>query len=166
MTDFDADISAAEADRLDELAAEFSGKRSARPRIRSITLEELLTANFPPRANLLSPWLPEKGIGMAYAPRGVGKTYFALGCGYGPGFVVRRNHRRQRRGIRRLHAEQQRRRSAGSARVRRRAEDQADGREHSPCFMTCAEHPPRSAPSAMRMPISRRRSATMYDSTP
>jgi nicotinamidase-related amidase len=52
------------------------------PRIRSYTLEELLTTPFPPRANLLPPWLPEKGIGMAYAPRGVGKTHFALGVAY------------------------------------------------------------------------------------
>ncbi len=37
---------------------------------------------LPPRANLLPPLLPEKGIGMVYAPRGVGKTHFAIGAAY------------------------------------------------------------------------------------
>lgn len=50
------------------------------PGICTYTLEELLSAKFPPRENLLEPWLPEKGIAMIYAPRGVGKTHLALGC--------------------------------------------------------------------------------------
>jgi putative DNA primase/helicase len=33
---------------------------------------------LPERALMLSPWLPEKSLGMLYAPRGVGKTYLAL----------------------------------------------------------------------------------------
>ena len=39
---------------------------------------ELLSAQFPPRRSMLSPWLPEKGLTMLYAPRGVGKTWIAL----------------------------------------------------------------------------------------
>ncbi len=31
---------------------------------------------------LLSPWLPVKGIAMVFAPRGAGKTHFALGVAY------------------------------------------------------------------------------------
>jgi RecA-family ATPase len=31
-----------------------------------------------PRDFLLSPWLPRQGLAMVYAPRGVGKTFFAL----------------------------------------------------------------------------------------
>lgn len=68
-------------DALDRMTLEIDARAMA-PRIRSYTLEELLTADFPPRANLLAPWLPEKGIVMVYAPRGVGKTHFALGTGY------------------------------------------------------------------------------------
>lgn len=52
------------------------------PSIRIYTLEELLAAKIPPRETLLEPWLPEKGIAMLYAPRGVGKTHLALGCAY------------------------------------------------------------------------------------
>jgi AAA domain len=40
--------------------------------------EELLSAEFPPRNLILEPWLPEKGLTMIYAPRGVGKTWIAL----------------------------------------------------------------------------------------
>jgi KaiC/GvpD/RAD55 family RecA-like ATPase len=38
----------------------------------------LLEAEFPPRHTILDPWLPEKGLAMVYAPRGVGKTWVAL----------------------------------------------------------------------------------------
>ena len=40
--------------------------------------EELLTAEFPPRSLMLAPWLPDKGLAMIFAPRGVGKTWIAL----------------------------------------------------------------------------------------
>ena len=40
--------------------------------------EEFLAAKFPPRELMLSPWLPDKGLAMIFAPRGVGKTWFAL----------------------------------------------------------------------------------------
>jgi RecA-family ATPase len=41
-------------------------------------IDVLLQAEFPPRNTLLYPWLPEKGLAMLYAPRGVGKTWVAL----------------------------------------------------------------------------------------
>jgi len=40
--------------------------------------EELLRATFPPRPLMLTPWLPDKGLAMIFAPRGVGKTWLAL----------------------------------------------------------------------------------------
>jgi len=43
-----------------------------------LSLHELITREFPPREHILSPWLPTKGLAMLYAPRGVGKTFFAL----------------------------------------------------------------------------------------
>ena len=43
---------------------------------------ELLTTQFPPRSLMLTPWLPEKGLAMIFAPRGVGKTWIALGIAH------------------------------------------------------------------------------------
>ena len=40
--------------------------------------EELLTTQFPPRNTMMSPWLPDKGLVMIYAERGIGKTWIAL----------------------------------------------------------------------------------------
>jgi putative DNA primase/helicase len=37
---------------------------------------------FPPRENILAPWLPQQGLCMVYAARGVGKTHFSLGVAY------------------------------------------------------------------------------------
>lgn len=45
----------------------------------SLTIEEFLKRDFPPRTNLLAPWLPSQGLVQVYAYRGVGKTHFALG---------------------------------------------------------------------------------------
>jgi putative DNA primase/helicase len=49
-------------------------------RIDNVT--DFLALEFPPRDHLLSPWLPTQGLAMVYAPRGVGKTFFALGVAY------------------------------------------------------------------------------------
>jgi AAA domain len=53
--------------------------------------KQLLTAVFPPRTNILAPWLPDKGLAMIYAPRGVGKTWVALAIAHavasGGGFL-------------------------------------------------------------------------------
>jgi hypothetical protein len=46
--------------------------------LKSLNGPELLTMTFPPRALMLAPWLPEKGLAMIFAPRGVGKTWVAL----------------------------------------------------------------------------------------
>jgi KaiC/GvpD/RAD55 family RecA-like ATPase len=39
---------------------------------------ELMEKDIPPRRLLMSPWLPEQGIAMIYAARGIGKTFLAL----------------------------------------------------------------------------------------
>jgi len=44
----------------------------------ALGIRELLAMKIPPRANILGPWLPEKGLCMIYAGRGVGKTHVAL----------------------------------------------------------------------------------------
>lgn len=49
---------------------------------RPIDLADFLARNFPPRENLLAPWLAAKGLAMIFAPRGVGKTHLALGVSY------------------------------------------------------------------------------------
>ena len=46
--------------------------------LKVLDAEEFLKAKFPPRTLMLAPWLPDKGLAMAFAPRGVGKTWFAL----------------------------------------------------------------------------------------
>ena len=38
-------------------------------------------AGFPSRAKLLDPILPEKGLAMLYAPRGIGKSWLGLSIG-------------------------------------------------------------------------------------
>jgi predicted ATP-dependent serine protease len=41
-----------------------------------------LAMQFPPRDLLLAPWLPEKGLAMIAAPRGLGKTHVALNVAF------------------------------------------------------------------------------------
>lgn len=50
--------------------------------LRTYGLGEFLGLEFPKRQMLLSPWLPEKGLAMVYAPRGIGKTFFGLTTAY------------------------------------------------------------------------------------
>jgi RecA-family ATPase len=51
------------------------------PPLVALNVAELLKREFPPRDNLLTPWLPKQGLVQVYANRGVGKTHFALGVG-------------------------------------------------------------------------------------
>jgi hypothetical protein len=53
-----------------------------RRELKILNAAELLTTKFPPRNLIMSPWLPEKGLTMIYAPRGVGKTWVALGIAH------------------------------------------------------------------------------------
>lgn len=45
----------------------------------AVAVEDLLAREIKPREMLLNPILPEQGLAMLYAYRGVGKTYIALG---------------------------------------------------------------------------------------
>ena len=49
---------------------------------RALRLDELLVLDVKPRAQILAPILPEKGLAMLYAPRGMGKTNLALSMTY------------------------------------------------------------------------------------
>ncbi|MCG5495639.1 AAA family ATPase [Ectothiorhodospira variabilis] len=50
--------------------------------VKLIGLSDFLAQKFPPRDNLLAPWLPSQGLCMVFAQRGIGKTHFALGVAY------------------------------------------------------------------------------------
>lgn len=52
---------------------------SASRGLRVVSVEELLAREIRPREMLLEPILPEQGLAMLYAYRGLGKTYLALG---------------------------------------------------------------------------------------
>lgn len=49
---------------------------------RAFDLADFICHEFPPREQMLSPWLPTKGLVMVFAPRGVGKTFFSLNVAY------------------------------------------------------------------------------------
>lgn len=60
-----------------------SGSEAPPPaRLKIVDAVEFLGLEFPPRENLLTPWLPKQGLCMVYAPRGLGKTHFSLGVSY------------------------------------------------------------------------------------
>ena len=54
-----------------------SGEIEAGP-LNVVGLSSFINMKLPERKTLLSPWLPEQGLVMVYAERGIGKTYFAL----------------------------------------------------------------------------------------
>jgi RecA-family ATPase len=47
-----------------------------------ISALELLEMDIKPPECILGPWLRERTLALLYAPRGVGKSYFAMSCGY------------------------------------------------------------------------------------
>ncbi len=47
-----------------------------------VDADGLMGATFPPRLQLLSPWLLSQSLSMIYGPRGLGKTHVALGVAY------------------------------------------------------------------------------------
>ena len=58
---------------------------SSLPKITSYSVRDFIEMELPERKDLLQPWLPEQGLAMIHAPRGVGKTFFALSCAYAIG---------------------------------------------------------------------------------
>ena len=67
---FTAEEKAADGD----LAASKNG-----PRVVAVGIGDLLAMELPRREPLLAPWLPEQGLAMIHAYRGVGKTHVSLG---------------------------------------------------------------------------------------
>lgn len=51
-------------------------------RLTAVSVAALLARDIKPREMLLSPVVPEKGLAMVYAKRGVGKTFVALGIAF------------------------------------------------------------------------------------
>jgi putative DNA primase/helicase len=52
------------------------------PRLRAFSAAEFLSLELPPRGMVLEPILPEKGLALLHAYRGIGKTHLALGMGF------------------------------------------------------------------------------------
>jgi RecA-family ATPase len=80
------DINALSEPALDALTDSVDRKQ-----VRAIDYDKFLSMDFPPRQNLLAPWLPMQGLAMIHAPRGIGKTHIALGTAWavatGSGFL-------------------------------------------------------------------------------
>jgi RecA-family ATPase len=51
-------------------------------RISVCTITDFLAKEFPPRENILAPWLQRQGLAMIHARRGVGKTHVGLGIAF------------------------------------------------------------------------------------
>ncbi len=66
-------------ERMRALIPAADGRASRSVPLISLTIEALLSKEIRPREMLLKPLLPEQGLVMLYAPRGVGKTYIGLG---------------------------------------------------------------------------------------
>jgi putative DNA primase/helicase len=66
---------------LDEKTIANDAKPAA-PKHKPIDLSDFLALKIPPREMLLSPILPEKGLAMIYAARGIGKTHVAHGIAF------------------------------------------------------------------------------------
>jgi len=52
------------------------------PRLLPLSAAEFLTLELPPRGLILDPILPQKGLMLVHAFRGIGKTHLALGIAY------------------------------------------------------------------------------------
>lgn len=63
--------------QLDQIAL-----RVDRKQVSAIDYKDFLSRTFPPRHNLLAPWLPKSGLAMIHAQRGVGKTHIAHGVAW------------------------------------------------------------------------------------
>jgi DNA-binding CsgD family transcriptional regulator len=61
---------------LADLAAD-AAPMAVKRRLRPLPVADFLSMRLPRRDLILSPWLPRPGLAMIYAPRGLGKTWFA-----------------------------------------------------------------------------------------
>jgi len=46
-----------------------------------LTQRSLAALDIPPRQFLIGEWMPKDSVGMVYAPRGVGKSWFCMALG-------------------------------------------------------------------------------------
>ncbi|KGJ64292.1 AAA family ATPase [Bradyrhizobium diazoefficiens] len=85
MTDHDADPMTgygADPDQSRDDESMYKGDERKAPRLQTICLREFAQLKLPPRKMVLDPILPQKGLGMLFAGRGIGKTHTALGMAY------------------------------------------------------------------------------------
>lgn len=64
---------------IDELKKQLPQKKL---HLNSIDINAFLSLEIPQKRIILSPWLPEQGLTMIHAKRGIGKTFFALTIAY------------------------------------------------------------------------------------
>lgn len=67
---------------VQQVVATIQAAEPPKRRLNSVSLSALLARDIKPREMIVSPILPEKGLGMVYAKRGVGKTFVALGIAF------------------------------------------------------------------------------------
>src|SRR3990167_4884910 len=48
----------------------------------AVDVSEFIHLKILPRENILTPWMPQQGLAMIYASRGIGKTFIALGIAH------------------------------------------------------------------------------------
>ena len=76
-------INGAEKERLwSSFPAEATSAEHVRPKLQTITLSDFVALPLLPRPHVLAPILPERGLAMLFAPRGVGKTQVAVNIGW------------------------------------------------------------------------------------
>jgi AAA domain len=56
-------------------------KAAAEPKFQPLGLNDFLALDVPPREKLLAPIILERSLAMIFAPRGIGKSWFALSIG-------------------------------------------------------------------------------------
>jgi len=66
----------------DEIRRIIDSAEPVLPRLRALSAAEFLRLELPPRGMVLEPILPEKGLALLHAYRGIGKTHLALGIGF------------------------------------------------------------------------------------
>lgn len=82
-TKYGTDFSPAAVDaRIAQAAAERAAREAEDAPLLALDVHELAKVKFKPREPILEPWLATQDLGMVFAPRGVGKTHFALALAY------------------------------------------------------------------------------------
>lgn len=75
--DFDPELILSKINRLRDVATDKAGKADLRDSL--LSADELPDLHVTPRESFLGTWLREGSLGYLFGPRGLGKTWFALG---------------------------------------------------------------------------------------